>query len=444
MSTEELKGAATEGIPQEGLLVVGFSGGADSTALAHWLLGQVEKSRILLAHVNHLLRGGEAERDQRVVEEFAQEHGLKIQVLRADIARLARERGQGLEECGRQVRYAFFDELAAGPEDRILTAHNADDNAETILLNLCRGAGPDGLCGIPRRRGKILRPLLSVSREEIEAYCRAYGLAYVTDSTNLEDDYARNRLRHQVVPVLKELNPRFVRAAGQAAELLTADKEFLLKSAKSLLENARNEWGLEAAALCAAPESLRARAMKLYLEERGCGRLEYRHIQRALDALNGGRLELPGGVEAVCAQGVFWAGKKRFHQPYEMPVRLGKNPLPGGKTLLLTEKIRSETEKPEKIQNLLFKNALDCDIMSHALIVRNRRPGDRFAPAGRGLHKPLKQIFQENRMPPPLRSDAPLLVCGGEIAWCPGAGAGERFRAAKGSERILMVELDEG
>lgn len=438
-------------LPGEGLLIVGFSGGADSMALAHWLTGRVAKGRILLAHVNHLLRGDEAERDQAAAEAFAREHGVEIRVLRADVKKLSAERGIGTEECGRQVRYEFFHRLAPGEDDRILTAHNADDNAETILLNLCRGAGLDGLCGIPRERGKVLRPLLGVSREEIEAYCRENGLEYVTDSSNLTDDYTRNRVRHQVLPVLKELNPRFVQAACKAAGLLREDREYLDSRARELLESSRNQWGLEAAVLLGAGRSVRGRAVKLFLEQAGGSQLERRHVEEALLLLeHGGGADLPG-VSVRCAQGVLWAGRGAAGGSFEMAARLGENLLPGGERLVLREKILVKAENPEKIQNLLFKNALDYDIMTglaasppEGMILRSRRPGDRFTPAGRGVSKPIKQIFQELRVPGPLRDGVPLLVCGGEIAWCRGAGAGERFRVTERTKRVLTVETEDG
>lgn len=438
-------------LPGDGLLIVGFSGGADSMALAHWLMGRVDKRRIILAHVNHLLRGEEAERDQRAAEGFAREHGVEIRVLRADVRRLAEERGMGTEDCGRQVRYEFFHKLAPGDRDRILTAHNADDNAETIILNLCRGAGLEGLCGIPRERGKILRPLLGVSRAEIEAYCHEQGLRYVTDSSNLTDDYTRNRVRHQVLPVLKELNPRFVHSAAGTAGLLVEDREYLNARALELLERARNDWGLEAAVLLGEGKSVRSRAVKLFIEQPGGPRLERKHIEEALRVLEqGGAADLPG-ARICCAQGVFWAGEDTAAGPFELAARLGRNPLPDGKCLILGEKILGDGEKPQKIQNLLFKNSLDYDIMTRLAVslpagiaLRNRRPGDRFAPAGRGVTKPLKQIFQELRVPGPLRDRIPLVVCGGEIAWCPGVGASERFRITKSTKRVLTVEIEDG
>ncbi|MCI9193556.1 MAG: tRNA lysidine(34) synthetase TilS [Acutalibacter muris] len=438
-------------LPDNGLLVVGFSGGADSTVLAHWLMGRVQRERVLLAHVNHMLRGSEADRDQAAAEAFAREQGLKIEVLRVDVGKLARERGMGTEECGREVRYGFFHRLAPGDNDRILTAHNADDNAETMILNLCRGAGLEGLCGIPRQRGRVLRPLLGVSRKEIEEYCRENGLRYVTDSSNLTDGYTRNKLRHQVLPVLKGLNPRFIQAAAGTAELLVRDRDCLMGQAEALLEGARGLWGLETKALISEEKSVRSRAVKLFLERSGGVNLERKHIEEALEILErGGGADLPG-VRVSCAQGVLWAGDKAGCGPFEVPAKLGRNPIPGGKCVIISEKIPGKAENPGKIQNLLFKNELDYDIMTGpaaslpgGLALRSRRPGDRFAPAGREVTKPIKQVFQELRVPGPIRDSLPLLVCGGEIVWCPGAGASERFKVTERTKRVLVVEIEDG
>lgn len=442
---EGLPGADLSGLPERGLAVVGFSGGADSTALAHWLLHTIGPDRIVLAHVNHMLRGREADRDEAFAREFAQRHGLRFAVFRADVRALAGERRMGLEECGRAVRYEYLLSLAPGDGDRVLTAHNADDNAETILLNLCRGAGLTGLCGIPAARGKLLRPLLGVGREEIEAYCAARGLAFVTDSSNLSDEYARNRIRHGVMPVLRELNPRFVQAAGQASRLLSLDRDFILEQAEDLLERAEGPYGLSAGILRAAPPSPRAAALKLWLERAGCGRLEKKHLDAARDLLfRGGVASLPGGVRAGCSQGTFWARREGEAAAFALPVGLGETPLPNGKVLVLEEKRVSCAENGSKIHNSFFKNAIDCAIITGNLIARTRREGDRFSPAGRHVAKTLKQLFQEQRVPAARRGEMVLLECGGELVFCEGAGVSERFRAAGGTEKVLMVQVRNG
>lgn len=444
MNREWLSGADLSGLGPRGLAVVGFSGGADSTALAHWLMGQIAPARIVLAHVNHLLRGGEADRDEAASRAFAQRFGLRFEVLRADVKSLALESGQGLEECGRQVRYDFFRSLASGEDDRVLTAHNAEDNAETILLNLCRGASLSGLCGIPPRRGKVLRPFLRVSREEIEAYCAANGLSFLTDGSNLSDDYARNRIRHHVVPVLRGVNPQFVQAAGQAAELLSQDRDFLRDEAEKLLEAARVPFGLDASLLREAPKSLGSRALLRYLEEAGCGELSKKHVDEAVRLLReGGSASLPGGVSARCFQNVFSAGRPGRSRPFRIPVGPGETPLPNGKVLILRKKSLGPEESGPKIHNLLFKNALDYDIIGRNLEARTRREGDRFVPAGRHVTKTLKQVFQENHVPVPEREREVLLECGGELAYCESAGVSQKFQVTERTRTALLVDVRE-
>ncbi len=442
MSKELL--ADLSGLPETGLAVVGFSGGADSTALSHLLLKALGRERVLLAHVNHMLRGQEAERDEAACREFARQTGLRLVVSRQDVKRLAREQGLGLEECGRRVRYEFLESLAPGENDRVLTAHNADDNAETLLLHLCRGTGLSGLCGIPYSRGKLLRPLLRTSREDIEAYCKEQGLSYVQDSTNFSEEYARNKLRLSVLPVLRELNPRVVEAMARTMELLCRDRDFLSREAEGLLEQAKASCGLQAAVLLKAPEALRAEAVRLWLLRLCPMDLERKHLDAALCCLEqGGAASLPGGVTVRRACGVLFAGREQKEIPFSVGVGLGKWPLPDGRTLILEKKAASQWEKEQKIHNLLFKTALGCDIIRETpdLTARTRREGDRLSPPGRGLSKPLKQLFQEAGIPPKLRKNAVLLEWNGRVIWCEGIGPAEGFQVTEQTKDLLLITL---
>ncbi len=449
MSEELLRKADLSGLPEEGLAVVGLSGGADSTALACWLSERLLRERILLAHVNHMLRGEESERDEAAVREFARSTGLRLVVSRTDVGALAKERGLGLEECGRQVRYAFFHSLAPGENDRILTAHNAEDNAETVLLNLCRGAGLDGLCGIPRQRGKILRPFLRVSRRETEAYCREKGLSFVEDSTNRSPEFARNKVRLEVLPLLRELNPRVVEALGQTAELLTGDRDFLREEAGSLLARAARPYGLDVPTLLKAPGALRSAALKAWLEDAGCRNLEKKHLDLAERCLSeGGAAQLPGGVTVRRGAGLLFADRPRKSEPFSVTVRLPapgetqtRTPLPGGKVLVLERREGPFKKSEQKIHNLYFKNLLDCAIITGTLTARTRREGDRFTPGGGSVSKSLKQVFRECGMPAGLRGSAVLLECRGKLAFCEGAGVSRDFRAAENTRQALAVTV---
>lgn len=433
-------------LPPEGRVVAGFSGGADSTALAHWLLGQVGRERLLLAHVNHGLRGAESDRDEAFARAFAQEMGVEIRVLRTDVGALARERGLGLEECGRQVRYAFFESLAPGEGDCVCTAHTADDNGETLLLHLCRGASLSGLCGIPKKRGKIIRPLLGVERREVEDYCRRHGLSFVTDSSNLSLDYARNRVRQQAVPVLKELNPRFLEACGRAMEQLSQDRDFLEGEAARLLERAKRPFGLCCETLLSAHGSLRSRALRQYLTAAGCRDLEEKHLALAEGLLlRDGGISLPGGVQAQSGLGLFYAGGRDAGTGFSLPAGPGETPLPGGKRLVLTKKTAPKGQNGGKIQNLLFKNGLDYATIypkgpaGGILFARTRQPGDRFAPMGRGLSKPLKQVLREKGVPPWARGQVLLLELSGQIVFCEGVGPAEGFGAEEGKDALMVA-----
>lgn len=433
-------------LPERGRVVVGFSGGADSTALAHWLLGVVGAGRLLLAHVNHGLRGAESDRDEAHARAFGEKLGVETVIHRTDVGKLAEKEGLGLEECGRRVRYAFFDSLASGPCDCVCTAHTADDNAETLLLHLCRGASLQGLCGIPARRGKILRPILQVSRQEVEAYCAENGLDYVTDSTNFSLDYARNRVRRQLVPVLKDINPRFIEACSRAMEQLSCDRDYLEEEAARLLASVREPFGLHCEKLLAAPRSLRGRALRQYLTGAGCRDLEEKHLLLAEELLRqDGGLSLPGGVQAVSGLGLFHAAVPEDFPGFAVPVKSGENRLPGGKRLVLQKISGPKGQITGKIQNLLFKNALDYATIypdssnPPVLMARTRRPGDRFSPVGRGVSKPLKQVLREAGVPPWARERVVLLELAGEIIYCEGAGPAEGYAAGDGPAITVAI-----
>lgn len=446
MNKELLRDADISALPETGRIVVGFSGGADSTALLYYLALRLGRERLLAAHVNHLLRGEEAERDEEFARLFCERHGIPFQAHRVDVRALAKERGKGLEECGRSVRYAFFESLCKGGNDRIATAHNADDNAETMLLNLCRGASLQGLCGIPVTRGRIVRPLLRVGRGEIERFCRENGLSYVTDSSNLGTDYARNKIRLLVAPVLRELNPAWVEAAAQTARSLERDRDFIRQEAEKLLVSARCGYGLSAQALLAAHESVRSAAVKRWLEEQGCGRLEKKHVEKVLELLEaGGGATLPGGLDVRAAQGILSAGIPEDGGGFCVAVLEQCTRLPCGKTLILHKKMRPDVENTEngrKINNLLFKNSFDYDTITGTIHARSRRPGDRFSPAGRHVTKSLKQIFEELRIPARERGSMVLLETGGELLFCEGAGVSERFRVTEQTKILVTVQIE--
>ena len=264
-------------LPRGGAVLCAVSGGADSMCLLHLLSSLAKEGgfRVSAAHYNHSLRGAESDRDAAFVAEWCALRGIPCIVGAGDVGREAELRGLGVEETARQMRYEFLRTVADTTGcDRIATAHSADDNLETLLLHLVRGAGLHGLAGIPPRRGDIVRPLLTTARADIMAYLEEHHVPHVEDSTNTDEAYARNRIRRQVVPVLRQLNPRLTESAAETMGYLRADDDFLNAQAAAACRNARwaeDDLVIEARYIAQLPAAIAPRAVRRLLEMMGDG-----------------------------------------------------------------------------------------------------------------------------------------------------------------------------
>ena len=293
--------------PQGGVLLCAVSGGRDSVCLLHYLAAVAPERGFTVAagHLNHRMRP-EAQRDEDFVRGLCRDLGVVFYTEAAPVYETAARWGLGVEETGRRLRYDFLLRTAEkiGAE-RIATAHHAQDQAETVLLNLLRGTGPEGLGGIPPVRGRIVRPLLQTGRAEIEDYLRRHGLSYVEDSTNEDIHYARNRLRRELWPQLETIQPALTRTISRTAEILRRENDYLDALAGERLPS--EGAAVETAALLAAPEALRPRMVRLLLDRMPTGKRDVGavHIEAvlALAAAGGGTLDLPEGLRAVCRKG---------------------------------------------------------------------------------------------------------------------------------------------
>lgn len=241
------------------------SGGADSVCLLHWLSSHSEELEIEVeaAHFEHGIRGEESVRDMEFVMHLCEEWNIPLTVERALVPAYAGEHSLGIEEAARNLRYDFLYRTARKRGcTRIATAHNADDNVETVLFNLARGTGLSGLCGIPPVRDQIVRPLLTTSRREIEEYLSENGLPHVEDSTNENTEYSRNRIRREVVPVLRELNPNLEAAVSRMSGLLRSDEEYLDLLAGEFIKEFYNGESVPSKRLAALPEPVKSRVIR--------------------------------------------------------------------------------------------------------------------------------------------------------------------------------------
>ena len=436
-------------LPVGSCVVVGFSGGADSTCLLHFLWNHREDYGISLLplHVNHLLRGEESFRDQRFAEDFCSRLGLPLRIVAEDVGRLAREKGMSLEECGRIVRYTAFRQ-AAGETGKIATAHTASDLTETVLFHLAKGTGTQGLIGIPAVRGNILRPLLGISRQEVEQYCRCYGLDFVTDSTNALPEYDRNRLRLEAVPVLRALNPRLEESVFRMSLHLAQDQQFLIYLAEKALANARLPYGWSRLKLAEELEPVLSRVVSLLFKGEEGVRLDAWHIEKAIACIRGeGAVDVPGNRRLV-AKGnrVFVEVSRKKQIPgegnscWEAPLRQGKAVLPDGTQVVLEEAGHKNPNSAGKINNLLFNNRDLYDTIRCNGILRYRRQGDFFRPPGRGVTKPLGKFFGEQGIPPEERDTRLLLAEKGssQILWIQGIGPCDALSKGKETEAISV------
>lgn len=288
-------------IPSGAKVLCAVSGGADSVCLLH-ILSQREDITLVAAHFNHQLRGWESYLDERFVRELCGMWKIPFVVGQGDVKTYARTEKRSIEEAGRILRYDFlFRTAGAEGCDLIATAHNADDNAETMLLSLIRGTGLTGLTGIPFRRENIVRPLLGMTRREILRYLEQQKIPHREDSSNRDRKYARNRIRAEVMPVLWYLNPRVSEHMANTAAQLTEIDRYLDENARAFLSQAHESPGrisLPTETLSQAPNVLRPRIIFQLLDRLGVGRKDLRsvHLEAVLSLSPGGSLDLPHGV----------------------------------------------------------------------------------------------------------------------------------------------------
>lgn len=431
-------------------IAVGVSGGADSVALLRFLAALRPQFGwdLVVCHIHHGLRGAEADRDECFVRALAEQLGLPCAVSRIDAAALALRDHISVEEAGRTARYAFFAQTA-GEGGRIATAHTLDDSIETVLMNLVRGTGLRGLCGIPRTRGNIVRPLLDCTRAEVEDYLGALGQPYCTDSTNLTDDYTRNRIRHDILPRLCALNPNFPGAMARMLPRLAAQQALTdCLAAQSAQQLHAACGGLSRQGLSALPEPVCDRLLLRLLEQNRLP-VSAAAVERMTETLRtGGKLDLAARSWFFVAQGdlaaVIYAppgGIPPVPVPLpqeETPVILPFSPQKSLK-LTLCNKIVANTS--EKFNISLLKYAIDCDKIKRYSFMRTRRPGDTFIIGKKQL--PLGEAWAAAGIPALLRPALMVLADEQGVLWAEGIGSSSRAAVTENTKQYVIIECQE-
>lgn len=432
-------------------VVVAVSGGADSVALLDILARlDLERLELVVAHLNHSLRGNASDGDEAFVAGLAAGYGLPFATKRVDVAALAKGAKLSLEDAGRQARYSFFAETAEiHGATSIAVAHHLDDQAETVLIRLLRGAGGTGLSGMAPIQGMLKRPLLQVSREEIERYLKGRGISYRTDASNADPAILRNSIRHELLPQLRRYNPTISERLAATAEILASDQELLDElTAAAFLRLA--EPGPAGVVLKADELSKERRGLRLRLYRRALcelqgdlRRISLTHLE-AVDTLllsprPNASLNLPAGRLVKRSYGKLIFEKKRDGEPaWEVDIDgEGGYDLPSGRQLQV-RRIPRPSELDPGSASVAY---LDPELAPFPWRVRSFLPGDRFAPLGmKGMQK-IKDLFINEKVPLDERRRAPVIVSADRIVCIAGVKTGDYAKVRGETGSVVRVEI---
>ena len=408
-------------------VTVALSGGADSMALLIALDTLKDKLGITLdaAHFNHKIRGDEAESDQNFVIEQCQKRKIKIFIGSADIPEIAREKSLSIELAAREERYAFLKNVG---QDVIATAHTLSDNLETVLFNLARGTALKGLCGIPAKRDVFIRPLIYCTRADVEKYCAEKGIPYVTDSTNLCDDYSRNKIRHNIIPVLKDINPAAEDALLRTVTSLNEDSEFLESiSEKELRKRLMQDNTLSVKDFSFLHKAVAKRVIAKFYNDRLSVYPDNLHINEIYDiCLSGGKTSIARNKSAVVGDNCleFVDNSDEILPKYQYKVEI----------------VEKNIDYFKNVHDLLLNNTLDCDKIIGKLVSRTRLPGDRIYLRRSNGTKTLKKLYTEYSVPLSERSLWPVLADDKGIVWVNGMDVAKRCAVTPDTKRVLCIE----
>lgn len=422
-------------------VLICVSGGADSMCLLH-IMHSISTElgiEVSAAHYNHNLRGMESDGDEEFVVRYCKNLCIPLYIGSGDVLENAKASGRGIEETARQMRYDFFYKTA---EElgicRIATAHNADDNLETVLLRIGRGTGLLGLCGIPPVRGKIIRPLLSLTRASIDEYLTDNSIPHREDSSNLSDDYSRNRIRHHVIPVLKKINPEASSATAKMTYQLRQDNEFLEKLVDSFLKENFTDNSISIHALNGAPFSVSSRAIR-----RICGDgLSFDHVISVLSLAKSknpsNKLSIPGmTLHREYDKIIFFDGMSKTFSPVT---------LSPDSTIVIDEIDAMFTCKSSVLNGTIYKSLTSFLFKSEnicgKITIRPRLQGDSIMLSEKSGTKSIKKLFIEKKIPAHMRDSVPIIADDAGPLAIPGIGCSVRVRPHQG-DNVLNITFEE-
>ncbi len=432
-------------------VLIALSGGPDSVCLLDVLNALKERWRLSLSalYIEHGLRPEETPGEIEFCKNITERYGVEFNVVSINVRDYAEKEGITLQEAGRILRYLCLEQEALRTDaDRIATGHHADDQAETIIMRLIRGAGRRGLSGIPPVRGKVIRPLIELSRDEIEEYISSKGLDYVVDSSNLKDEYFRNRIRREVIPILKRFNPNLLNTLSRTAHILREEDDFINAFVHKALMRLISRKTSDTVELFLSPLEaldrviLRRALLRVIDETRGLRSIKMENIEYIIDLIkkgsSGDRIYLPGGIRAIRGYSTLVITSKKPQRIEECELKVPGETLikEAGVVLIATieENVGSYGDGKEVA-------CFDIDSLRFPLKIRARKEGDFFYPFGLGKRKKLQDFFVDEKVPRDIRDSVPLLISGEDIIWVVGYRTDERYRVGPSADRVLKITV---
>ena len=436
-------------------VVVGVSGGADSVALLLLLneLREEMKLTLFVVHVNHGIRGEDAKRDELFVENICKKLGISYEIEKVDIINIAKNFSLTEEEAGRKARYdAFYRILREKNTTKIAVAHNLNDQAETVLMYLCRGSGLTGLKGILPVRDEIIRPLIECSRSEIEKWLKIENQEYCIDYTNFETEYTRNKIRNNLLPYIEEqINSNAVKNIARNAALIKEEDDYIEKEANKayysvfVKKDDKNIY-LDILKMKNLPKVMQRRIIRIGFKElnKNIKNLTLKHVNASLELMNGAtgkRLQLGENMGII---------KEYKYLKFTKIVNIDSEDygyaINEEETVYVKEagyyvKISKKSEKGELNSQIVYTKAIDYDKINDVLMVRNRRRTDTISINKNGGSKKLKDFFIDEKIPRQSRQKIPLIALGNEIVWVINHRNGEKYMADDTTKNILYIHL---
>jgi tRNA(Ile)-lysidine synthase len=436
------------------LVLAMVSGGADSVALLRALAsGALGTFTLSVLHVNHLLRGVAADEDASFVEGLCADLGVPCRVVRYDVAGYAQDAGLNLEDAGRRVRYRFADEeLDAFCADagvppsagRVATAHTLDDRIETLLMRIAQGTGAAGLVSPPHVRGRVVRPLLDCSRADVLAYLGQLAQPWREDATNADTTRLRARVRAELVPLLRAINPRADEALARTVRLLGDEDALLDGMARAFADDFARAVGGEVrfdrSRMVTLSRPMMRRAVRLALFESfpEASRLEFEHVEAVCDGMarDGFARDLPSGLRAFDEYGTLIISRGASGPPPLAPSLLV---VPGTVDLPDAGRITARTAGRDELTDDPLTALIDADRIVGALTVDSARPGDRMRPLGMAGSRKLQDVLVDAKVPRRDRAAVPVIRDGERIVWVAGVRMSEEYRIGPGTVRTVLL-----